>query len=508
MVQTPLPPTPKAAPPCTLVIFGAGGDLTKRLLMPALYNLAGMKLLDDRTRILGVDRSDMDVGKWRDDLTATMQSFTTDKTAEFYTEKVDETDWGWVTERLGYLQGDITSEKTFADITAQLEEYAKAQGAGNVIFYLALAARFFAPTIENLGKAGLLADKADAFRRLVIEKPFGHDLASARELDAKILGVMPERNVYRIDHFMGKEMVQNIMALRFANGMLEPVWRREYIDHVQIMADETLGIGTRGSFYDRTGALRDVLQNHLFTVLAMVAMESPGSYAPDAIHAEKAKVIEAIRKMAPEDAVRAQYTAGKVMGEPVVGYLEEKDIKPGSTTESYVAVKLQIDNWRWAGVPFYLRHGKRMAGRRTQVVIQFRQAPIKVFGDAEGELMTPNVLTLKIDPAEEASVRLNLKRPGVLPTLANGDMTFRYQDSFPTPSRDGYETLFYGCMMGDSTLFMRADNIEASWAALQPALDSWAGESGAMPTYAAGSAGPKESDDLLARDGRTWEPFD
>jgi glucose-6-phosphate 1-dehydrogenase len=490
------------------VIFGAGGDLTKRLLMPALYNLAGMGLLDERTRILGVDRTAMDVDKWRADLTTMMQSFTTDKTAEFYTEKVNETDWGWVTQRLSYLAGDITAEQTYTDIAAHLADQAKQQGSAHVIFYLALAARFFAPTIEHLAHAGLLAEKPDGFRRLIIEKPFGHDLPSARALDSTILGVMHESQVYRIDHFMGKEMVQTIMALRFANGMMEPVWRREYIDHVQIMADETLGIGGRGSFYDATGALRDVLQNHLFTVLAMVAMESPGSYAPDAIHAEKAKVIEAIRKLSPGDVVRAQYTAGTVQGEHVVGYLEEKDIKPNSTTESFVAVKLQIDNWRWAGVPFYLRHGKRMAGRRTQVVIHFRQAPIKVYGDAPGELMTPNVLTLKIDPVEEASVRLNLKRPGVLPYLANGEMIFRYQDSFPTPSRVGYETLFYGCMMGDSALFMRADNIEASWAALQPALDAWAADTSPLPTYVAGSAGPKDSDDLLARDGFEWDPFE
>jgi glucose-6-phosphate 1-dehydrogenase len=487
----------RKAPPCALVIFGAGGDLTKRLLMPALYNLAGMGLLDEGMKILGVDRAESSDDAWRQSLTETMQTFTKDKTAEFYTEKIDDKAWGWVTSRLTYLQGDLTELETYAEIGRHV-------GDGNCIFYCAVAARFFGPVVEALGQAKLVTESANGFRRVVIEKPFGHDLASAEALDKQVLGVLGEDQVFRIDHFMGKEMVQNIMALRFANGMFEPVWKREYIDHVQIMAAETIGVEGRGSFYETTGALRDMVPNHLFTLLAMTAMEAPNSYSPDAVHGEKAKVIEAIKRMKPEDAVRGQYTAGTVLGQPVKGYRESPNVSPTSLTETYVALKLEIDNWRWAGVPFYLRTGKALAARHTQIVVHFRDAPMAVFGDAPAERMVPNMLTLSIEPHEHITIRMNVKTPGVLPNLSGTDMTFRYEDHFPMPSRVGYETLFYACLMGETTLFQRADYIEAGWAAVQPALDAWAASS-EIPSYAAGSQGPAEADALMARDGRAWE---
>ena len=488
----------KQAPACTLVIFGAHGDLTKRLLMPALYNLAEMGLLDGGMKIIGVDHLDSSDQQWQQSLTETMQSFTHDKTAEFYTDKIDENAWGWVTARLSYLKGDFEKPETYADIGKRI-------GDGNCIFYLAVAARFFGPVVEELGRAKLVAETDSVFRRVVVEKPFGRDLPSAKALDAQILKVLGEDQVYRIDHFMGKEMVQNIMALRFANGMFEPVWRREYIDHVQIMAAETIGVEGRGSFYESTGALRDMVPNHLFTLLAMTAMEAPNSYSPDAVHGEKAKVIEAIKHMKPEDAVRGQYSAGTVLDKPVKAYREEPNVSPTSKTETYVALKLEIDNWRWAGVPFYLRTGKALAARHTQIVMHFRDAPMAVFGDAPADRMVPNMLTISIEPHEHVTIRMNVKTPGVLPNLSGTDMVFRYEDHFPMPSRVGYETLFYACMMGETTLFQRADNIEAGWAAVQPALDAWAKDEGPIPTYAAGSDGPAEADALMARDGRAWE---
>ena len=486
-----------AAPPCTLVIFGAVGDLTKRLLMPALYNLAGMHLLDSSLKIIGIDHLDGSDAQWASGLTETMQSFTQDKTAEFYTEKVNEADWGWITARLHYQKGDFEQPETYAELTKQL--------TGNVIFYFAVAARCFARVAPHGAPPGLLQQPEGGFRRLIIEKPFGRDLASAQALDKQLLEQIAEDQIYRIDHFMGKEMVQNLFALRFANGMFEPVWSGEHIDHVQIMAAETIGVEGRGAFYEPTGALRDMVPNHLFTLLAMTAMEHPADYTPDTVHAARAKVIEAVGTLAPGDTVRAQYAAGTVLGKPVKAYRDSPNVSPTSATETYVALKLTIDNERWRGVPFYLRTGKCLAGRHTRISIHFKQAPAAVFG-AKGDVERGrNVLRIEIDPHEAAIFDLNVKRPGVLPELAMTDMAYRAEDHFPAPSRVGYETLLYGCMVGDSTLFQRADNIEAGWKAVQPALDAWAADHGPIPLYAAGSQGPEAADQMIARDGRAWE---
>jgi glucose-6-phosphate 1-dehydrogenase len=473
------------------------GDLTKRLLMPALYNLAGMRLLAPELSIIGIDRLDSNDEAWAKSLTETMQTFTHDKTAEFYTEKVNEADWHWITSRLHYQKADIENAETFSQLAQRLH--------GNVIFYFAIAARFFGPVAAQLGAAGLLKESSGNFRRLVIEKPFGHDLESATELDKNLLQIASEGQIYRIDHFMGKEMVQNVFALRFANGMFEPVWSGAHIDHVQIMAAETIGVEGRGGFYEGTGALRDMVPNHLFTLLAMTTMEHPAEYTPDAVHSARAKAIAAVDRMAPEDAVRGQYSAGTVFGKPVAGYRESPNVDPKSNTETYVALKLTINNDRWRGVPFYLRTGKCLTARHTRISIFFKSSDASVFGAAGDVERGQNVLRIEIEPQEAAVFDLNVKQLGVLPALTLTNMQFRYEDHFPTPSRVGYETLFHACMMGDSTLFQRADNIEAAWAAVQPAIDAWAKNPASLAFYAAGSAGPEAADALIARDGHAWD---
>ncbi|KQT61618.1 glucose-6-phosphate dehydrogenase [Methylobacterium sp. Leaf456] len=487
-------PVSPPAPPCTLVIFGAGGDLTKRLLMPALYNLAGGSLLDPNFSVLGVDHNPLTDEGWRQDLTDTMASFTGDPSAEFHPDRIDEKTWGFVRDRLHVMQGDFADDATYRALAERV--------TGNVVFYLAVAARFFGPVVQGLGKAGLLKQADGAFRRVVIEKPFGSDLESAKALNAKILAQGDESQFYRIDHFLGKETVQSIMAIRFANGMLEPVWRREHVSHVEITASETIGVEARGGFYEPTGALRDMVPNHLFQLLAVVAMEPPNSFAAEAVRDEKAKLVEAVRPIRPEDAVRGQYGAGRVDGRDVQAYRDEPDVAKDSRTETYVALKLGIENWRWAGVPFYLRTGKRMARHHTEIAVHFRPPPFRMFADTPVKDLAPNVMRLRISPDPGAVSTLNVKRPGPQMHIAPVENGFRYSDFFATSPTVGYETLIYDCMMGDTTLFQRADNIEAGWAAVEPLLKAW--KDAPVASYAAGSAGPKEADALLARDGHEW----
>jgi glucose-6-phosphate 1-dehydrogenase len=483
------------APACTLVIFGAHGDLTMRLLMPALYNLVGMGLLDPAMRILGVDHNDNDTKAWIDRLTEMMQSFTTDKTGEFHPDSIDAATWKQVTDRLDYMRGDFDDAATFSNLAGKLR--------GNVLFYLAVSARFFGPIVEKLGQAGLLAEAEGAFRRVLIEKPFGQDLASAEALNARILKIAPEEQFYRIDHFMGKETVQNILPFRFSNSQFEPIWRREYIDYVEITASETVGVEARGAFYEPTGALRDMVPNHMFTMLAMVAMEPPDTYSSDAIRTEKARVIQAVRPIPPEDAVRGQYTAGTVQDQEAKAYRDEPDVAHDSTTETYVALKIAIENWRWSGVPFYLRTGKRLPARRTEVVIHFKHPPLTLLAGNDAD-PPRSALTIGIDPEPRTVLRINVKTPGVLTTLGPVEMVFNYADNFPSPSRVGYEGLFYGAMLGQTTLFQRADNIEAGWAAVEKLLAAPPG----IEMYAAGSDGPDCAAALLARDGHTWTGLD
>ncbi len=484
------------APAATLVIFGAHGDLTKRLLMPALYNLTSDHLLADGFRVIGVDRVDGTDDAWKHELSDTMQTFTKDKTAEFYVEKIDETVWGWITQRLSYVKADFTQDADIDALAGKLK--------GNVIFYLAVAGRFFGGIVDQLGRANLLKQADDAFRRVVIEKPFGHDLASAKALNAQILKQGEESQFFRIDHFLGKETVQNIMALRFANGIFEPLWHRDHISHVEITAAETIGVEGRGAFYEGTGALRDMVPNHLFQILSMIAMEPPNSFDAEDVRSEKAKLVEAVRPVAEDDVVRGQYTAGTVQGQQVRAYREEPGIAPDSKTETYVALRLLIDNWRWADVPFYMRTGKHMTGRRTECVVHFRQAPYALFRDTPVDKLARNALTLGIQPVEGLTLTISAKHPGPKMQLSPVELAFKYTDVFRQEPNVGYETLLYDCLIGDSTLFQRADNIEAAWSAVEPALDAWSAGRGAVEDYAAGSPGPKAADDLLAKDGNSW----
>ncbi len=488
------------APPCTLVIFGAGGDLTKRLLMPALYNLSGSHLLPDDFKILGLDRVQQSDDQWRAALTDTMQSFTKDKTAEFYTPKLDDAAWGWVTGKMSYVAADFGQPDTFKQIADKLGDN------GSAVFYLAVASRFFGPIVDQLGEAGLLKQDNGRFRRVVIEKPFGSDLKSAQELNARILKQGDESQFYRIDHFLGKETIQSIMAVRFSNGMFEPTWRREYIDHVQITAAETIGVEQRGAFYEPTGCLRDMVPNHLFQLFCMTGMEPPNSFSAEDVRTEKAKLVEATHPVEITDVVRGQYTAGSEFGQPVTGYRQEANVAPDSRTETYVAAKLKVDNWRWAGVPFYLRTGKRLASRRTEIAIHFKPAPYQIFRDTPVDQLTPNIIKLLIDPEQGISTQFSAKVPGPVMKLGKVENSFKYKDFFAEKPNVGYETLLYDCMMGDATLFQRADNIEAAWAVVQPALDAWS-KGGEPEFYAAGSQGPDAADQLLARDGRQWLPL-
>ena len=489
------------APAATMVIFGAAGDLTKRLLMPSLYNLHLANLLDDAFQVIGVDHNERDSDNYREVLTSAMEGFVTHKGGEFDADKLDKKAWGWVRERLNYLTGDFEDAGTYQALQEQVQ-------GRNCVFYLAVAARFFGPVITALCDAGLMEEGPGFFRRVIVEKPFGHDLASAKALNKLILDRMDESQVFRIDHFLGKETVQNVMALRFGNGIFEPLWNRQYIDHVQITASETVGVEERARFYEPTGALRDMVPNHMFQLLAITAMEPPNRFDADAVRAEKAKVIQAIKPFdemrAARDVVRGQYADGTIGGEHVVGYRTEQDVAATSMTETYVAMRLKIDNFRWAGVPFYIRTGKRMAVRRTEIAIHFKQAPYAMFRDTPVDRLTPNVMVLHIQPSEGITLNLSAKRPGPKLVLGGVAMDFRYSDYFHAPSSTGYETLLYDVLMGDATLFQRADMVEAGWAAVQPILDLWERGEAGVSRYSAGSHGPPAADRLLDRDGIHW----
>ncbi len=497
-----------------MVLFGAGGDLTKRLVFPALYNLSRTGLLPQNFAILGIDLIDQSSDQWRKALSDNLYEQVRQGGGEFEAKSIDQAPLQRLLDRMVYMQGDLTRAETYGTIGRQLDQFEKDHDTGgNAFFYLAVADRFFGTVVEKLGEAGLVAedkrgDKPAFWRRVVIEKPFGHDLPSAKELNARVLKVLREDQVFRMDHFLGKETVQNIMAFRFANGLFEPIWNRDRIDHVQITAAETVGVEGRGKFYEQTGALRDMVPNHVFQLLAMTAMEPPTCFSADAIRLKKSEVLSAIRLPAPEDAVRGQYGAGAVLGREVKAYREEPNVAPDSTVETYVALRLNIENWRWAGVPFYLRTGKHMSRRTTEIAIRFKQAPYAAFEDTPVETMPPNWLVLQIQPDEGISLQFEVKRPGPLMEVSPVLMDFKYKDWFPAEPNVGYETLLYDVMIGDATLFQRADQVEAGWRAVQPILDAWAATKPAdFPNYASGSDGPKVADDLIARDGgRTWRP--
>jgi glucose-6-phosphate 1-dehydrogenase len=407
-----------------------------------------------------------------------------------------------------YMSADFTQSETFRNLQGLLVQQKEHNSAVNLLFYLAVGERFFGPIVEQLGLAGLTEQSEGAWRRVIVEKPFGHDLSSAKTLNAQILRVLSEDQIYRIDHFLGKETVQNILVLRFANGIFEPLWNRDHIDHVQITAAETIGVEGRGRFYEKIGALRDMVPNHLFQLLAMIGMEPPISFDADAVRAKKTELLQAIHPISPENAIRGQYGTGVLLGQKVQGYRHEPNIAPDSATETYVALKLRVDNWRWAGVPFYLRTGKRLSAHTTEIAIQFRQAPYALFRGTPVERLPANILTLRIQPDEGMSVSFSAKRPGTEIEIDGVAMDFAYRDYFEPIATVGYETLIYDCLIGDATLFQRADAVEVAWRAVQSLIDSWARDAATdFPNYTAGSAGPAAADRLLARDGRVWLPI-
>ena len=498
------------AGPCAMVIFGAGGDLTHRLVVPALYNLVCAKLLTDEFAIIGVDLAEKSDEEWRASLKQMTEAFVKGSGQD---GALRDDVWGWIESRLSYLRADLTQADSYEALKRKLAEIDAAHGTGgNYLFYLAVSDRFFAPVAEHLGESKLACEDGQHWRRIVVEKPFGHDLASAQELNRRLLKVVPESQIYRIDHFLGKETVQNIMMFRFANGMFEPIWNRDRIDHVQITVSETVGVEKRGRFYEGTGALRDMVPNHLFQLVAMMAMEAPNSFDANAVRWEKEKAIEAVRICRPEDvkclAVRGQYGPGELDGKAVPGYRQEQDVSPESPIETYAALKLTIDNWRWSGVPFYIRTGKRLAARKSQIAIRFKETPGVLFRGTQVRTPPPNWLLLRIQPDEGIALEFGAKIPGPMVKVGDVRMDFKYEDYFGAAPRTGYETLLYDVMTGDATLFQRADNVEAGWRVVQPVLDAWSGEKPEdFPNYAAGSQGPAQADEMLARDGRQWRPM-
>jgi glucose-6-phosphate 1-dehydrogenase len=497
---------PQKASPCVMVIFGASGDLTKRKLIPALANLALERLLSAQFAIIGFSFDQMTTDSFRDKLTAEMK--------EFGPESLYDSLWKWFLERIYYVQGDFSDSAAYQRLKDQIVEVEKAHSTqGNRFHYLAVAPKFFSPIVRKLGEADLTKETNGNWTRVIVEKPFGHDLESAIQLNKELKEILGEKQIYRIDHYLGKETVQNVMVFRFANSIIEPLWNRTYIDHVQITAAETVGVEHRGAFYETAGALRDMVPNHLFQLLTLTAMEPPISFEADAVRDKQAEILHAIQMPTPEEVlqnmVRGQYGEGNVDSQVVPSYRSEPNVAPGSNTETFVALKLKIDNWRWGDVPFYLRTGKRLGRRVTEIAIRFRRTPFMLFRKTPIKDPRTNQLVIHIQPDEGISLRFGAKVPGSIMKLGLVNMDFDYARDFGTSHSTGYERLLYDCMVGDATLFQRADMVEAGWSVIQPLLDVWkALPARGFPNYPSGSWGPKEADDLMERDGRAWRDIE
>lgn len=491
----------KSANLCIMVIFGIAGDLTKRLLFPALCNLGSAGLLDENFSVVGVAKDNYTEESFREQLIKNIDLFVTDPEAKKYGH--------FLAGRVHYISGDFSDPAVYDHLKNKLEQLEKEKASKNCLFYFAVSPTFIETISTQLHHASLLTEENDKmFRRIVIEKPFGTDLASAKKLNRLLLSMVREDQIFRIDHFLGKETVQNILVFRFSNGLFEPIWNRLYVDHVQITVSETLGVENRGNYYDHAGALRDMIPNHLLQMLSLITMEPPSTFSSNNIRDEKTKALHAIQILTPQrvltQAVRGQYGPGKIDNTHTVGYRSEPDVAPDSSTETFVALKLFLDTWRWLDVPFYLRTGKHMSARQSEIVIQFKSGPSTLFKSAGNKIIN-NVLRIKIQPEEKISLSFNAKLPNQTLQVGQVDMTFKYSDYFGVKSQTGYETILYECMNGDHLLFNTAEMVEASWAIVQPILDVWAAiPPNDFPNYAAGSDGPDEADTLLQEDGRKW----
>ena len=493
-------PTLPQADPCVVVIFGATGDLTKRKLMPALCRLLDQGCLES-VRILGIGRNPMSEDEFQGMVREALES-------SKKIEHLEDEQWRKFSQRLHYMAGELDNKNTYDNVCARLEELAKEGASKNRLFYLATPPSLFSQIVKQLGESGL-AKEDDRWSRIVIEKPFGHDLESAKALNAEVLQVFKESQVFRIDHYLGKETVQNILVFRFGNSMFEPIWNRNYVDYVEITAAESVGVGSRAGYYEEAGALRDMVANHLLQLLTLTAMEPPVAFDADNVREEKVQVLRSIRRLKPEQVaertVRAQYGPGEIDGEKVKGYREEEGVKAGSQTETYAAIEFEISNWRWSGVPFYVRTGKHLGRNLTEIAVHLKRTPQALFARTPKEEIDPNIIALRLQPNEGITVNFGAKRPGFEMQTATVHMDFCYKSGFGVESPDAYEMLLLDVMQGDATLFIRSDEAEAQWRLITPIEEAWTKEGlPKLTTYEAGSDGPTEADDLLIGNGHRW----
>jgi glucose-6-phosphate 1-dehydrogenase len=501
MPDTNQPPVPA----CLMTIFGASGDLTKRLLLPSLYNLVAAKVLPDGFQLLGVAMEDWDDAKFKNHIATTLK--------QFWGPDADADHIDWITSRAHYQSANFTEPASFDKLKTTIEGLEKAQpDTANRLFYLAVAPSFIATMASELSRTRLLAEDSDCWRRLVIEKPFGHDLDSALELNADLQKSLREDQIYRIDHFAGKDAVQDLAVFRFSNSIFEPLWNRSLIDNIQITAAETVGVEGRAGYYEKSGAVRDMVPNHMAELLSLVAMEPPVSFSAEHMRNKQVELLESIRRIAPEDvpkyAVRGQYGAGAIKGSPVPGYREEPGVDPASSTETYAAMCVEIDNWRWSGVPFYLRTGKRLSCALTEIVVTFRHPPARLFPNEQHSDQTPNQLFFNLQPEQNIQLSFGTKAPGLQTIVEPGAMSFQFPSGPFAKHGKGYERLLHDVMIGDATLFQRAEFVEAGWRMVQPLLDAWTSPAGEIANYAAGSNGPKAADDLLTSTGHAWHSLE
>lgn len=492
----------RSASPCIVVIFGASGDLTKRKLVPALFRLSRERLVPGEFSIVGISRSPLSNDEFRSRMREAVTTFSDEK-------RLDDEVWKNFAEGIHYLPGDLGDPETYRKLRELLEQIDEERGTGgNRVFYLSTAPSQYATAIEQLGAAGLSKQAEGRFTRVVIEKPFGTDLPTARQLNLEVAAVFDEDQVYRIDHYLGKETVQNLLIFRFANGIFEPIWNRQYIDHVQITNAEAIGVEGRGAYYETAGVVRDMIQNHVFQVLSLVALEPPASLSANAVRDEKIKAMQAVRAISQDEvdqyAVRGQYGSGSIEGRAVPGYREEPGVNPDSPTETYAALKLFFDNWRWAGVPFYIRSGKRLPKRVTEIAIQFKEAPHLLFSQLAEQHLEPNVLVVRVQPDEGITLRIGAKIPGQLTRIRWVNMDFRYGASFGVSSPEAYERLLLDCILGDSTLYARRDMTERGWEIVEPVLEAWEKSRPQFPNYEAGTWGPHSANEFIESDGRRW----